>query len=61
MGVRMCMEGEFVKKHDMRLSFMSMFVAGVYMCVYMCVYRISMYVSVYACVFTVCMCVYVNV
>jgi len=61
MGVRMCMGGEFVKKHDMRLSFMSMFVAGVYMCVYMCVYK-DLYVCISVCMcLSVCMCVNVNV
>jgi len=42
----MCMRGELIKKHDMRLGIMSMFVAGMYMCVYMCVYK-YLYVCMY--------------
>jgi len=31
---------EFMKKHDIKLGFMSMFVAGIYVCMYVCVRRV---------------------
>jgi len=29
-----------MKKHDIKLGFMSMFVAGIYVCMYVCVRRV---------------------